>query len=128
MLRSDAAKKVMLNRLADGRALSVLAGMEPPAWLGNRRSRSCRCPGTARADALPKKGNTLPITFRQIVGSVDESFRLLMEICDLPEVSRTDFVIEGVAALGNEIDESAAVSAILPHVRSLQPCSGAKAR
>ena len=51
------------------------------------------------------------------MGSVDESFRLLMEICDLPEVSRTDFVIKGVAALGNEIDERAAVSAILPHVR-----------
>ncbi len=52
-----------------------------------------------------------------IVGSVDESFRLLMEICDLPEVSRTDFVIGGFAALGNEIDEGKAVSAILPHVR-----------
>ena len=52
-----------------------------------------------------------------IVGSVDESFRLLMEICDLPEVSRTDFVIRGFAALGNEIDEGKAVSAILPHVR-----------
>ena len=52
-----------------------------------------------------------------IVGSVDESFRLLVEICDLPEVSRTDFVIRGFAALGNEIDEGKAVSAILPHVR-----------
>lgn len=40
-----------------------------------------------------------------------------MEICDLPEVSRTDFVIGGFAALGNEIDEGEAVSAILPHVR-----------
>ena len=52
-----------------------------------------------------------------IVGSVDESFRLLMEICDLPEVSRTDFVIGGFAALGNAIDDGEAVSAILPHVR-----------
>ena len=52
-----------------------------------------------------------------IVGSVDESFRLLVEICDLPEVSRTDFVIGGFAALGNEIDDREAVSAILPHIR-----------
>ena len=53
-----------------------------------------------------------------IVGAADESFRLLMEICDLPQVSRTDFVISGFAALGNEIDEGEAVSAILPHVRN----------
>ena len=52
-----------------------------------------------------------------IVGSVDKSFRLLMEICGLPEVSRTDFVLRGFAALGNEIEEWEAVSAILPHVR-----------
>ena len=52
-----------------------------------------------------------------IVGSADESIRLLLEICDLPEVSRTDFVIRGFAALGNVIDEEKAVSSVLPHVR-----------
>ena len=52
-----------------------------------------------------------------IVGSDNESFQLLKEICDLPEVSRTDFVIGGFVALENGIDEQAAVSAILPHVR-----------
>ena len=54
-----------------------------------------------------------------IVGSVDESFRLLMEICDLPNVSRTDFVIGGFAALGDDIDDAEAVSAILPHVKKV---------
>ena len=51
-----------------------------------------------------------------IVGSIDESFDLLIEICDLPKVKRLDFVILGFAALGQHIDVAKAVSAILPHV------------
>ena len=52
-----------------------------------------------------------------IVGSRDESFQLLMEICALPEVRRPDFVLRGLAALGEGIDDTEAVAAILPHVR-----------
>ena len=116
MLRSDAAKRAMLRSLAvTGRfrfwpVWSLLHG-----W-------GIDDPEVATAlEPLPR----LPPEERQhiahhvpeIVGSVDESFRLLMEICDFPEVSRTDFVVEGFAALGNEIDDGEAVSAILPHVR-----------
>ena len=116
MLRSDTAKREMLRWLdetGDYRFWPVWSllhgwGMEDPEV-------------AAALEPLPR----IPPEERQhiahhvpaIVGSVEESFRLLKEICDLPEVSRTDFVIGGFAALENEIDEAAAVSAILPHVR-----------
>ena len=74
----------------------------------------------------------LPVEDRQhiaehipaIVGSVDESLRLLMEICELTDLRRTDFVMRGFAALGDNIDEADAVSAILPHVRKFPTMSG----
>ena len=116
MLRSDAAKRAMLDRLADmGRyrfwpVSSLLHGwgIEDPE-VAAALEPLARIPAEERQHVA----HHIPA----IVGSVDESFRLLMEICDLPEVSRPDFVIQGVAALGNEIDESVAVSATLPHVR-----------
>ena len=116
MLRSDAAKRMMLNRLADmGRyrfwpVWSLLHG-----WGIEDPEVAAALEPLARIPAEERQHIARHIP--AIVGSVDESFRLLMEICDLPEISRTDFVIEGVAALGNEIDESAAVSAIMTHVR-----------
>ena len=116
MLRSDAAKRAMLSSLAETGewrfwpVWSLLHGwgMDDPEV-------------AAVLEPLPR----IPPEERQhiahhvpaIVGSEDESFRLLMEICDLPEISRTDFVIGGFAALENEIDDGEAVSAILPHVR-----------
>ena len=115
MLGSDAAKRVMLSRLAEARRYrfwpvwSLLHGwgIEDPEVAAALKPLA-RIPAEERqyiAHHIPA-----------IVGSVDESFQLLMEICDLPEVSRMDFVIKGVTALGNEIDESVAVSAIMPHV------------
>ena len=115
MLRSDAAKRMMLNRLADKGQYrfwpvwSLLHGwgIEDPEVVA-ALDPLARIPAEERqyiAHHIP-----------EIIGSVDESFRLLMEICDLPEVSRMDFVIKGVTALGNEIDESVAVSAIMSHV------------
>ena len=116
MLRSDAAKRAMLSRLADTGHYRFW-----PVWSLLHGWGSDDPEVAAALEPLPR----MPPEERQhiahhvpaIVGSVDESFRLLMEICDLPEVSRTDFVIRGFAALGNEIDEGEAVSAILPHVR-----------
>ncbi len=52
----------------------------------------------------------------EIVGSPGESFELLVEICHLKTVKRLDFVILGFVALGDDIDDAQAVSAILPHV------------
>ena len=101
MLRSDKAKRAMLSRVGRIGAISVLAGLEPAAWLGNRRSRGCRCPEPL-ARIPSEERQHIAHHIPAIVGSVDESFRLLMEICDLPEVSRTDFVIRGFAALGDE--------------------------
>ena len=123
MLRSDEAKRAMLSCLAETGPFrfwpvwSLLYGwgMDDPEV-------------AAALEPLPR----IPPEERQhiahhvpaIVGSVDECFRLLIEICDLPEVSRMDFVIEGFAALGNEIDEGKAVSAVLPHVRRSPAMSG----
>ena len=116
MLRSDVAKREMLSRLAQTGHFRFW-----PIW-SLLHGWGIDDPEVAAAlEPLPR----IPPEERQhiahhvpaIVGSVDESFRLLMEICDLPEVSRMDFVMGGFAALGNEIDEGEAVSAILPHVR-----------
>ena len=117
LLRSDAAKRVMLDRLADvGRyrfwpVSSLLHGwgIEDPEVAAVLEPLA-RMPAEERQHIA----HHIPA----IAGSVDESFRLLMEICDLPKVSRMDFVIEGVAALGNGIDELAAVSAIMRHANA----------
>ena len=116
MLRSDAAKRAMLRSLAESDEFrfwpvwSLLQGwgIEDPEVAAALKPLA-RIPAEERQHIA----HHIPA----IVGSVNESFRLLMDICDLAEVSRTDFVIRGVAALGNEIDEWVAVSAILPHVR-----------
>ena len=116
MLRSDVAKRAMLRSLAETGPFRFW-----PVW-SLLHGWGIDDPEVA---AVLKPLPRIPPEERQhiahhvpaIVGSVDESFRLLMEICDLAEVSRTDFVIGGFAALGNEIDEGEAVSAILPHFR-----------
>ena len=116
MLRSDEAKRVMLSKLADTGPFRFW-----PVW-SLLHGWGIDDPEVAAAlEPLPR----IPPEERQhiahhvptIVGTVDEGFRLLIEICELPEVSRTDFVIKGFAALGNEIDDGEAVSAVLPHVR-----------
>ena len=116
MLRSDAAKQAMLERLAiTGRyrfwpVWSLLNGwgMDDPEVAAALEPLPRIAPEERQHIAHHVPG---------IVGSVDQSFGLLMEICELPEVERTDFVIRGFAALGNGIDEGEAVSAVLPHVR-----------
>ena len=116
MLRSDAAKRVMLGRLAKpGRfrhwpVWSLLHG-----WGMDDPQVAAALEPIARIPAEERQhiAHHIPV----IVGSVDESFRLLMEICDLQEVERSDFVVDGFAALGDEFDEGKALSAILPHVR-----------
>ena len=116
MLRSDAAKGTMLGRLAETGPFRFW-----PVW-SLLHGWGVDDPEVAAAlEPLPR----IPPEERQhiahhlptIVGSVDESSRLLLEICDLPKVSRIDFVIRGFAALGTHIDDEEAVSAILPHVR-----------
>ena len=123
MLRSDEAKRAMLSWLAEKGPFRFW-----PVW-SLLHGWGIDDPEVAAAlEPLPR----IPPEERQhiahhvpaIVGSVDESFRLLIEICDLPEVSRTDFVIEGFAALANEIHEGEAVSAVLPHVRNSQAMFG----
>ena len=104
MLRSDEAKRAMLSWLAETGPFRFW-----PIW-SLLHGWGIDDPEVAAAlEPLPR----IPPEERQhiahhvpaIVGSVDESLRLLIEICDLPEVSRTDFVIEGFAALGNQIHE-----------------------
>ena len=116
MFRSDEAKRSMLGWLAETGRYRFW-----PVW-SLLHGWGIDDPEVAAAlEPLPR----IPPEERQhiahhvpaIVGSVDESFRLLIEICDLPKVSRTDFVIRGFAALGNEIHDGEAVSAVLPHVR-----------
>ena len=127
MLRSDAAKRAMLSRLAEPGQFRFW-----PVW-SLLHGWGIDDPEVAAAlEPLPR----VPPEERQhiahhvpaIVGSVDESFRLLMEICDLPEVSRTDFVIGGFTALGNDIDDGQVVSAILPHIRRSPETYGAEDR
>ena len=115
MLRSVAAKGAMLNKLANEVNYRFW-----PVW---SLLHGWGIDDPEVADALeplpripPEERQHIAHHVPEIVGSTNESFRLLMEICDLPKVSRIDFVIRGFAALGNEIDDEQAVSAILPHV------------
>jgi hypothetical protein len=116
MLKTEEAKRAMLSWLAEKGPLRFW-----PVWSLLHGWGIDDPEVTAALEPLPR----IPPGERQhiahlvpaIVGSVDESFRLLIEICNLPEVSRTDFAIEGFAALGNDIHEEQAVSAVLPHVR-----------
>ena len=116
LLRSDAAKRAMLSQLADNEDFLFW-----PVW---SLLNGWGIDDPEVADALkplpgrpPEERQLIAHHVPEIVGSNDETFRLLMEICELPEVSRMDFVIRGFAALRNEIDEEEAVSAIMPHVR-----------
>ena len=116
MLRSDAAKRAMLRNLGKAGRFRFW-----PVWSLLRGWGIDNPEVVTVLEPLPR----IPPEERQhiahhipaIVGSVDESFRLLLEICDLPKVSRIDFVIRGFAALGKGIDDKEAMSAILPHVR-----------
>ena len=116
MLRSDVAKQAMLRSLAEKGQFRFW-----PVW-SLLQAWGIDDPEVAAVliplpRIPPEERQHIAHHIPAIVGSVDESFRLLVEICDLPEVSRTDFVIGGFAALGNEIDKGEAVSAVLPHVR-----------
>ena len=113
--RSTAAKQCILNQLKKStkfifwpvRSLLEGWGMEDPEV----------------ADVLQPLARTSP-EHRQylahhiptIIESNQESLRLLTEICELSKISRPDFVFKGFAALGNDIDDSKAVSAFLPHI------------
>ena len=116
MLRSATAKHAMLTSVAETGQFRF--------WPVSSLLHGWGMDDPEVADALeplpqipPEERQHIAHYVPAIVRSVDESIRLLMEICDLPEVSRTDFVIGGFAALGNAIDDGEAVSAILPHVR-----------
>ena len=116
MVKSDAAKRVMMSRVQEVDLFSFW-----PVW-SLLHGWGIDDPEVA---AVLEPLARLPPEDRQhiaehipvIVGSVDQSKRLLLEICELPELRRTDFVIRGFAALGDDIDDAQAVSAILPHVR-----------
>ena len=115
VVRSDAAKGAMLRSLAEAGQFrfwpvwSLLHG-----WGIDNPEVAAVLEPLARTP--PEERQHIAHHVPAIVGSVDESFRLLTEICNLPAVSRTDFVIKGFAALGEEIHDGKAVSAILPHV------------
>ena len=117
ILRSDAAKRAMLNKLGNEVNYQFW-----PVW-SLLQGWGINDPEVA--DALkplmripPEERQHIAHHIPEIVRSDDKSFRLLLEICGLPEVSRIDFVIRGFAALGSEIDEEEAVSAIMPHFRN----------
>ena len=123
MVKSDAAKRVMMSWLDEVDLFSFWPvwslldgwGIDDPE-VATVLEPLARLPPEDRqhiAEHIPA-----------IVGSVDQSLRLLIEICELPELRRTDFVIRGFAALGDNIDEAEAVSAILPHVKKFPAMSG----
>ena len=114
MLRSDTAKRAMINKLTNEVYFRFW-----PVW---SLLHGWGIDDLEVADALipltrtpPEERQYIAHHIPEIVRSDGESFRLLMEICGLPEVSRMDFVIRGFATLGNEIDEREVVSAIMPH-------------
>ena len=116
IVKSDTAKRVMMNRLQKVDKFSFW-----PVW-SLLHGWGMNDPEVA--DVLeplvqlpPEDRQHIAEHIPAIVGSVDESRRLLLEICELPKLRRTDFVIRGFAALGDDIDDAQAVSAILPHVR-----------
>ena len=115
--RSDSAKRAMLNELDNNEHFLF--------WPVRSLLKGWGIDDSEVADALkpllrkpPEERQQIACHLPEIARSDDESFRLLMEICELPKVSRIDLVIRGFVALGNEIDEGEAVSAILPHVRN----------
>ena len=114
-LGTDLAKQVMLNSVAEAREYRFW-----PVW-SLLQGWGMGDPEVAAAlEPVPRialeERQHIAHLIPQINGSNDESFRLLVEICDLPTVERMDFVTRGFAALRNMIDEGKAVSAILPHV------------
>ena len=72
------------------------------------------------AQISPKRRQHIASHIPAIVESVDESLELLIEICNLSEVGRLDYVIQGFSALGENIDDARAVSAILPHIGKVE--------
>ena len=116
IVRSDAAKQAMVAQLGEGEHFRFW-----PVW-SLLKGWGIEDPEVADvlkplARIVPEERQHIAHHIPSIVGSAEESFRLLTEICGLPEVLRPDFVIAGFAALGDEIDDAEAVSAILPHVR-----------
>ena len=115
MVKSDAAKRMMMSRLKEVDQFnfwpvwSLLKGwgMDDPEVAGAVEPLVRLSPEYRQhiAEHIPA-----------IVGSIDQSLRLLLEICELEKLWRADFVIRGLAALGDEIDDAEAVSAVLPHV------------
>ena len=116
MLRSDVAKRAMLSLLAKTGEFRFW-----PVW-SLLHGWGIDDPQVAAAmeplpRITPEERQHIAHLVPEIVGSTDESFRLLIEVCHLPQVKRTDFVIRGFAALGNQLDKGKAVSAVLPHVK-----------
>ena len=116
MVKSDAAKRMMMSWLEEVDQFSFWPvwsllhgwGMDDPEVAGVLEPL-VRLP--------PQDRQHIAQHIPAIVRSVDQSMRLLLEICELPELRRTDLVIRGFAALGEDIDDAQAVSAILRHVR-----------
>jgi hypothetical protein len=113
--KSDTAKQVLLRQLQEWKGFKfwpvsgllkgwsmddadVAAALAPLAWMA------------------PEARDDIAQYIPDIVRDQDESFRLLIEICSLPEVGRPDFVIRGFAALGRASNDADVVTAVLPHV------------
>ena len=116
VLKGDTAKQTMLKRLDGSKQFrfwpvwSLLEG-----WgMDDEEVASVLTP-LARLE--PEDRQHIAHHIPAIIQSCDESFQLLMEICDLPKVLRPDFVIKGFAALPDGIEDAQAVSAVLPHVK-----------
>ena len=124
-LKSDTAKRVMMSRLQKGDLSSFW-----PVW-SLLHGWGMNDPEVAAvleplAQLPPEDRQHIALHIPAIVGSDDESRRLLLEICELPELRHTNFVIHGFAALGEGIDDAQAVSAILPHVKKQPAMMGAE--
>lgn len=116
LLKSESAKHEMLrlssksSRLRFWPIWSLLTGwgMDDPEVANTLRSL---------INLQPEVRQNFAHHIPSIARSTEESNQMLLEICDLDEVSRVDFVIQGFAQIHDAIEEERTVTAILPHVR-----------
>ena len=115
MLRTDTAKRVMLDKLDhSGRfqfwpVWSLLSGwgIDDPEVASALKSLP---------HLPPEDRQHIAHYIPEIVGSVDDSYRLLTEICNVQELSRVDFVVRGFTTLGNGLNDEEIVSNIIRHI------------
>ena len=117
ILKTPTAKRAMLKQLEESKGY--------PSWPVWSLLKGWGMDDPEVANALGPLARVDPETRQHIahhipaiVASPVESYSQLMEICDLSEVSRPDFLIAGFSALDGIVDDADVVTAVLPHVET----------